>query len=154
MKESTHRIATLQAKFAVLSENDNKEEESSKPQVDQLDEFPENKAIAESSNEVALTDLREKDKQLRVFKKLFSGLVFFVARECPRDSLVFLVRCFGGQIGWETGSGSPFTVKEESITHHIVDREGAKHVFLGREYVQPQWLYDSINFQRFAYLFI
>ena len=44
--------------------------------------------------------------------------------------------------------GSTFTESEETITHQIVDRPDQKHRFLTRVYVQPQWVYDSVNFQR------
>ena len=27
----------------------------------------------------------------------------------------------------------------------VVDRESVPHTFIGREYIQPQWVYDSVN---------
>ena len=55
----------------------------------------------------------------------------------------------GGRVGWE-GAGSPVQSSDQSITHNVVDRavlpDGVeKHDT--REYVQPQWIYDSINAQ-------
>ncbi|KAK3299927.1 Pescadillo N-terminus-domain-containing protein [Chaetomium fimeti] len=102
--------------------------------------------------------------------QLFSGLTFFLSRETPRQSLEFILRAFGcKRIGWDSvlGEGS-FTTDESdpSITHQIVDRPvvqaamseegdgednqtsqkvGPNHRYPGRVYVQPQWVWDSVN---------
>ncbi|KAH6651205.1 Pescadillo N-terminus-domain-containing protein [Chaetomium tenue] len=102
--------------------------------------------------------------------QLFSGLTFFLSRETPRQSLEFILRAFGcKRIGWDSvlGEGS-FTTDESdpSITHQIVDRPvvqatmneegdgednqtsqkvGPNHRYPGRLYVQPQWVWDSVN---------
>jgi len=47
-------------------------------------------------------------------------------------------------VSWE-GEGAPFNESDQSITHQIVDRPTQGRRFLSREYVQPQWVYDSIN---------
>ena len=52
----------------------------------------------------------------------------------------------GAQLGWE-GPSSPFPVTEESITHQIIDRPAQGIQSKTREYVQPQWVFDSINAQ-------
>jgi len=81
--------------------------------------------------------------------KLFTGLTFFLSREVPRESMELCIMAMGGRIGWD-GAGSPVTKDDSSITHHVIDRaalaeEDAKYDT--REYVQPQWVYDSINAQ-------
>ncbi|EAQ93718.1 hypothetical protein CHGG_01953 [Chaetomium globosum CBS 148.51] len=102
--------------------------------------------------------------------QLFSRLTFFLSRETPRQSLEFILRAFGcKRIGWDSvlGEGS-FTTDESdpSITHQIVDRPvvqaamneegdgednqtsqkvGPNHRYPGRLYVQPQWVWDSVN---------
>ena len=81
--------------------------------------------------------------------KLFSGLTFFLSREVPRESIELCTMAMGGRIGWD-GAGSPVTEEDSSITHHIIDRaalaeDATKHDT--REYVQPQWVYDSLNAQ-------
>jgi pescadillo len=79
---------------------------------------------------------------------LFSGLRFFCNREIPLEWLQLCVIALGGQIGWE-GQTSPFKSTDPTITHHVIDRplmKGAK-TEQGREYVQPQWVFDSINSQ-------
>lgn len=90
--------------------------------------------------------LREKLSAERSFQRLFRGCVFFLNREVPRELFEFLVCAFSGRVGWD-GPGSPIAADDPSITHHVWDRPLAPGQKLaeGREYVQPQWLADSIN---------
>ncbi|KAJ7102230.1 Pescadillo N-terminus-domain-containing protein [Mycena belliarum] len=87
---------------------------------------------------------------------LFSPYTFYLSRETPRSIFEFIVRSFGGRIGWpaSSGSGSPFDESDDSITHVIIDRpvlEGTSETTEERErrsrrkYVQPQWVVDCIN---------
>ncbi|KAK4241839.1 Pescadillo N-terminus-domain-containing protein [Achaetomium macrosporum] len=102
--------------------------------------------------------------------QLFSKFTFYLSRETPRQPLEFILRAFGcKRIGWDSvlGEGA-FTTDESdpSITHQIVDRPvvraavsgegdgednqtaqklGPNHRYPGRVYVQPQWVWDSIN---------
>lgn len=87
---------------------------------------------------------------------LFSPYAFFLSRETSRPVFEFLVRSFGGRLGWpsSSGSGSPITESDDSITHIIIDRpvtttanESAeeKERRRRRKYVQPQWIVDCIN---------
>ncbi|KAI9171680.1 pescadillo development [Paramyrothecium foliicola] len=101
---------------------------------------------------------------------LFSKYTFFLSRETPRQPLELLLKAFGcKRVGWDAvlGDGA-FTTNEldPAITHQIVDRppiqastdEGgdgednqtsqkldANRRVPGRTYVQPQWVWDSIN---------
>mmetsp|Transcript_3131 Transcript_3131/g.8905 ORF Transcript_3131/g.8905 Transcript_3131/m.8905 type:complete len:652 (+) Transcript_3131:162-2117(+) len=84
-----------------------------------------------------------------VCEKLFKGLCFFLGREVPREPLLLVIRSFGGTVGW-AGEGSPFSENHEHITHQVVDRPFQGHRFLDREYVQPQWVFDSANFRVLA----
>lgn len=88
--------------------------------------------------------------------KLFTPCTFFISRETSRQLFEFLIRSFGGRVGWPatSGSGSPFDESDESITHVIIDRplpNGAtesaqmKEWRRKRKYVQPQWIVDCIN---------
>ncbi|KAJ2890878.1 mRNA-binding ribosome synthesis protein nop7, partial [Coemansia aciculifera] len=81
---------------------------------------------------------------------LFAKQVFFLSREVPRYSLEFVIRAFGGRLGWDqtSGGGSPYAENDNSITVQISDRPVQGHQFLNRIYVQPQWVYDSINARR------
>lgn len=100
---------------------------------------------------------------------LFSNFTFFLSRETPRQPLEFILRAFGcKRIGWDAvlGEGA-FTHNEldPSITHQVVDRPPVKvqedeemaednqtaqklrpgSRVPGRIYIQPQWIWDSVN---------
>ena len=81
-------------------------------------------------------------------KSVFSKLTFFLSREVPRGYLELICLSYGGKVGWE-GDDSPISVKDPSITHHIVDRPKlpfpVESLPKSREYVQPQWILDSAN---------
>lgn len=83
---------------------------------------------------------------------LFSSYYFYLSREVTRPTLEFVIRSFGGQVGWDAvlGAGSPFAENDPRITHHVLDRPvvpGApprSHPGK-RSYIQPQWVVDCIN---------
>lgn len=88
--------------------------------------------------------------------KLFAPFTFWLSRETSRPIFEFLVRSFGGRIGWpaSSGGGSAFDETDESITHVIIDRplaeksdetEEERERRRRRKYVQPQWVVDCIN---------
>ena len=76
--------------------------------------------------------------------EVFKGLVFYVGRENPLESLVFLIKAFGGAVGWD-GEGSPFSVECPDITHQVIDRPKVTNPMSSREYIQPQWVLDCVN---------
>lgn len=80
-------------------------------------------------------------------KQLFSNCVFWLSREVPRYSLEFVIKAFGGQVGWDASAGacSPFLESDPRITHQIVDRPQAAASENTRELLQPQWVYDCCN---------
>ncbi|KAI4348193.1 hypothetical protein L6164_008947 [Bauhinia variegata] len=86
----------------------------------------------------------EEDQITRECKILFRNMKIFLSREVPRESLLFIIPAFGGIVSWE-GDGAPFGESDQTITHQIVDREFQGHMFLSREYVQPQWIFDCVN---------
>lgn len=74
---------------------------------------------------------------------LFSGLHFYLSTEVPRDSLEYVILAMGGTVTYE------FDASNQAITHVITDREKANvTVVASKEYVQPQWVYDSVNFKK------
>jgi len=102
--------------------------------------------------------------------RLFSNFTFFLSRETPRQPLEFLLKAFGcKRVGWPEVLGDGAYTTDEldpSITHQIVDRPvvqaavnnggdgednqtsqklGPNQRVAGRVYVQPQWVWDSIN---------
>merc|ERR1712060_158059 len=48
-------------------------------------------------------------------------------------------------MGATVAPGATYAVNEPTITHQIVDRPSVSDQVLGRFYVQPQWVFDSIN---------
>lgn len=102
----------------------------------------------------AAVDDEDDEVEQRVFatqsgdplKRLFANLVFFINRECPLEWLQLSTLAFGGKVAWD-GPMSPFTVDDPRITHQIVDRPQQGIQNSQREYVQPQWVFDSINAQ-------
>ena len=79
-------------------------------------------------------------------KRLFHGLRFFCNREVPLEWMQLLIISHGGQVGWD-GETSPFPADNDGITHQVVDRPLKADVRKDREYVQPQWVFDSVNAQ-------
>ncbi|KAG8986490.1 mRNA-binding ribosome synthesis protein nop7 [Tulasnella sp. JGI-2019a] len=113
------------------------------------------------SNLVTLHTLSHLPTSQSTAANLFAPYTIYISRESPRHILEFIIRSFGGKVGWPAtaGSGSPFDEDDESITHVVIDRplvvggEGVVVVGTGavsdakrrRKYVQPQWVVDSIN---------
>jgi len=92
----------------------------------------------------------EKEREARERQaNLFQGLRFFLNREIPREPLVFMIRAVGGEVSWDSSvaGGSTYPSTDPKITHQLVDRETGTmgELVMGRFYVQPQWVFDSIN---------
>ena len=92
---------------------------------------------------------REEAAKVKNLQSLFKGKKFFLGREIPREPLVFMIRAFGGEVSWDStvAPGSTFVQDDQSITHQICDRprESIDMKHIGRDYIQPQWVFDSIN---------
>lgn len=82
---------------------------------------------------------------------LFAPYFFYISREVTRPTLEFVIRSFGGRVGWDPilGAGSPYKEDDPRITHHVLDRPVLPETFAShpgkRAYVQPQWVIDCIN---------
>ncbi len=150
IKATKERIKTLDEKISTLenheSENSEEEESEKEDEMD-VDDIP--LPIVEPLTE------EEKVVNMNVNfsgKRLFSDCVFWLSREVPRYSLEFVIKAFGGQCGWDSsvGCGSPFNIDSPKITHQITDRpiSADPKRIEGREYLQPQWIYDCINATR------
>ncbi|KAJ8918791.1 hypothetical protein NQ315_011075 [Exocentrus adspersus] len=94
-----------------------------------------------------IEEAKKEAERIRTLKTLFKGLKFFLNREVPREPLVFIIRCFGGEVSWNKTLfvGSTFDENDESITHQIVDRPSLEKQYISRYYIQPQWVFDSVN---------
>lgn len=108
----------------------------------EADEFP---ADGEMTGQEE--DRRKELEAQERHKKLFEGLKFFLNREVPREALAFIIRSFGGDVSWDKSLciGATYDVTDSCITHQIVDRPGQQTPVIGRYYVQPQWVFDSVN---------
>lgn len=99
---------------------------------------------------VALNDSTGNPNPSQQFNSnLFQGVYFFVSREVPLDVLQMCILSFGGLLGWDSDNdASPFKRDDYRITHMIVDRPiQSDDIQSNREYIQPQWVFDSINAQ-------
>ncbi|KAL7449666.1 hypothetical protein ACHAWC_001714, partial [Mediolabrus comicus] len=81
--------------------------------------------------------------------QLFHNMTFFLSREVPRGYLELIILSYGGKVGWE-GQDSPVHIDDTSITHHVIDRPKLLPSYSSlpksREFIQPQWILDSANF--------
>lgn len=78
--------------------------------------------------------------------KIFGNFTFFLSREVPRHSLALLIQSAGGSLGWEClDESSPISEDSPVITHHVIDRPNLAKMYADRVYIQPQWIFDSIN---------
>ncbi|KAH3900861.1 probable Pescadillo homolog [Saccharomycodes ludwigii] len=79
---------------------------------------------------------------------LFKNFVFYIGREVPIDILEFLILSCGGKVIIEAELDQledKSKIDLSNITHQICDRPIIKNKVVGRTYVQPQWVFDSIN---------
>lgn len=114
--------------------------------VEDEEELLESIAVGDEEKQLEAEKEREaKNRQAN----LFQGLRFFLGREIPREPLVFMIRAVGGEVSWDSSVavGATYPSTDTKITHHLVDREAGTvgELVLGRFYVQPQWVFDSIN---------
>lgn len=112
-----------------------------------MDEFP----VDPDSEEGKAQEASNKEfQQTEKLKNLFSDCNIFLSREVPREILVFVIRCFGGEVSWHSADalGATFDESSEFITHQIVDRPVQEHRYLSRYYVQPQWVFDCVNHRK------
>lgn len=123
--------------------NENKSVAKAESDDQQLDVFEDQ----DNEDEEKVKDKKMTFQQILALEKLFSGLKFFLNREVPRESLTFVIRSFGGEVSWDKTlfPGATFDDSDPSITHHIVDRESLAERRVDRVYIQPQWVYDSVN---------
>lgn len=108
----------------------------------QMDQFP-----AEGEDMEKMEAKEKEQKEQEAHKRLFEGLKFYLNREVPRESLAFVLRCFGAEVSWDKSLciGGTYDVTDETITHQIVDRPNMDKQYINRYYIQPQWVFDCVN---------
>ncbi len=147
--EMLQRMGTLDAVLKKIEEI-SKEEDENNMEEDEGNDKDENDEDAEDPDDPALLDetaklVKDKQKEMSKFKKLFKGLKFYVSREVPRDTLEFSILSMNGDVAYEV-DGNPKDL--QGVTHVITDREIGglvKERISKCEYIQPQWVFDSIN---------
>ncbi|KAF5398547.1 hypothetical protein PHET_07449 [Paragonimus heterotremus] len=79
-------------------------------------------------------------------RNLFKGRRVFLMREVPREVICLIIRSCGGECSWDktVGPGSTFSEEDPSIDFQVVDRPMSS-MKVTRYYVQPQWVFDSLN---------
>lgn len=116
--------------------------------ANEVEELPEIDIFnTEDADPQKLEEAKLEAEKVKKLKTMFKGLKFFINREVPREPLVFIIRCFGGEVSWDKDYfvGATFDESDESIAYQIVDRPSMDKQYLSRYYIQPQWLFDSVN---------
>lgn len=132
----SERIAALNAEIKKTSDEEIDEPEEMDLQL-----------ISNEGDSEKVRKMHEREQALKRKKELFKGLKFFISREVPREPLVFVIRCFGGRVSWDKSCfvGATFDEDDETITHQISDRPSQGKQYISRDYIQPQWVFDSVN---------
>lgn len=133
----SERIAALNVDLIKTTQ----EEEAEEPEEMDL------QLISNEGDSEKVRKMHEREQEQKRLKSIFKGLKFFINREVPREPLVFIIRCFGGKVSWDKNCfvGSTFDEDDETITHQIVDRPSIGKQYISRDYIQPQWVFDSVN---------
>lgn len=113
------------------------------------DEFKLDKFVSEFPDE----DLKQPTYENLTTSKLFESMVFYVGREVPLDLIEVCILSCGGKIISEIGlidlkktdTDAYKKLDFSSVTHHVFDRQKLIESIEGRIYIQPQWIFDSIN---------
>ncbi|KAJ3084688.1 mRNA-binding ribosome synthesis protein nop7 [Rhizoclosmatium hyalinum] len=151
-KEVEKRVKSIADKIGEISkkaaaEDGEDDEEEDEEEEDEDKDIP-NAIVAPTDASEMVPSLRDAAKIVTGSSshKLFHSCVFYLSREVPRHSLEFVIKAFGGKVGWPETSGAGSAVAEDdaTITHQIVDRPGATKQGT-RDYIQPQWVYDCVN---------
>lgn len=134
-------------------------EEADKVKLDEFKPVPSTQDIA--SDELA----QPTENSGSEIGSLFKNKVIFVGREVPAKVAEFLIISCGGQVILESAldeaianeETDPAAIKKKQlakqaqeellkkVTHQISDRPAIPNRVPGRVYVQPQWIFDSIN---------
>lgn len=118
---TAERINALNASLVTINPGAEVEEEV------EIDAFAETDAAK-------IETIKAEYEKVNKLKTLFKGLKFYINREVPREALVFIIRCFGGEVSWDKllFVGSTFDENDETITHQIVDRPSMDKQFISR----------------------
>ena len=90
--------------------------------------------ILQTEGDDKLDEAKREAEAIERLKTLFKGLKFFISREVPRESVVFVIRACDGEASWDSSifAGATYDETDESITHQIVDRPSVEKQYLSR----------------------
>lgn len=113
-------------------------------------EYPQKFITEESQELVMASTLPEIAKPDEIFPdgddRILAGRKVFISREVSRKAMSFVLQCLGATVSFVREDGTaPITEDDPVLTHQIVDRPALGRMFVDREYVQPQWVFDSLN---------
>lgn len=131
---------------ALQADSEAQENEEQNVETVELDEFA-------ATNKTAGDILSQPSRFASPTSTLFSNFTFFVGREVSMDILELCILSAGGKVVSEIlldemKLKQPEQFKKldmSTITHQIVDRPKILNKVAGRTYIQPQWIFDSIN---------
>ena len=142
-ESSKDRVAALNQSLArsVVAGDDDKIE---------LDNIPMNGDGDASNNADATEEAKKEIEKLKKLQILFKNTKIFLNREVPRESLVFMIRAFGGQVSWDSNvaPGATFNEDDPKITHQICDRprDSIKMQHIGKIFNLLMFLENLDNF--------
>lgn len=144
--EEAEKLSSEEIQKAIDADQQEEEEVVEDVESTELDVFS-------ATNKTAGDLLSQPSKFSSPTSTLFSKFTFFVGREVSLDILELCILSAGGVIVSEIALddlkiNQPEAFKKldlSTITHQIVDRPKIIGKVAGRTYIQPQWVFDTIN---------
>jgi len=135
--EEKKRLSEVERKLNTFGKTEQPDEEEQEVKTEPKDE-----EIPEEFRKVDEQEGENLERYQTAPSLLFANLKFWINREVQNKELQFMIRAFGAVEVFEGICDE----NDTTITHQIVDRDWPKeNMKEGREYIQPQWVFDSIN---------
>ncbi|KAK9473918.1 Pescadillo N-terminus-domain-containing protein [Dipodascopsis tothii] len=171
-KQVAARVKTLgsvlEKAAAAGADEDEEPEDEVEADDDKLDTF-----VALPATETAVSDVLPQPEEVSAetrLKTLMAPFTFYIGREVNLDIVEFAILALGGRVISESALGAELQDLEDdeendnaatladkkqrraeieavqnTVTHQICDRPALASRVPGRIYVQPQWVFDSLN---------
>ncbi|CAK9087236.1 Pescadillo homolog (AtPES) [Durusdinium trenchii] len=136
---SKRRIDTLASRMSEIIKADQGEQDQEQVDANESDDLE--KAVFAEDEQIQ--QIEDNERQIQARTNLLKGCTLWLSREVPFEPLEFVARAFGADVlSADMGAQSD----DARITHFVTDRPGTNHSKnLKCEYVQPQWVFDSVN---------
>lgn len=158
--ESEKRIAEISQKMSSIAKSDKEAAAAAAAADEPVDivdddedvEEDESENEEESSEKTEETDAKmdgesankNNNKKAAGFGRLFDKCKFYLGREVPHRPLELLIKSSGGEVAWDSPF-APYARDDATITHEVMDRDAVIERVAGRDYMQPQWVFDCVN---------